>query len=270
MSIERQRRILNIKKQIQVNIPYSMLVEGYLERFIGEGLNPEIGLDAKTLDRYSPEDFQKVSNIIHENGLRITLHGPYVDLSPGSPDPEIRAVVHKRFEQIVGVISIFKPVSVVFHTGWDGKRYNYIRESYLSESAKIWRWLALEIRKKGSILVLENVFEDAPEELMDIYLQVKDYGVGLCFDAGHMMAFGNKDLSGWLRVIGQDIFQLHLHDNMGTADDHYGMGMGKIDFGLLFEYLKSREGSKPIITLEPHRDEDLWGSLEYLESAWPW
>jgi hypothetical protein len=39
---------------------------------------------------------------------------------------------------------------------------------------------------------------------------------------------------------------------------------------LLFEYLKGRKADPPIVTIEPHREEDLWPSLEYLEKFWPW
>ncbi len=268
--MESKERLQKIKREVQVNIPYRMLVEGYLNRFISEGINPEIGFDGVALDEYSIEDFKYTSNMLHENSLKITLHGPFVDLSPGSPDPEIRAVVKRRFRQLLEAVSVFRPLSVVFHTGWDDKRYRYIKDTYLSESKKMWKWMSGEIRQRGSVLVLENVFEKRPEEIMDIYVPLKEYGVRLCFDTGHMMAFGNKDLSGWLRVIGDDIFQLHLHDNMGEADDHFGIGMGKIDFELLFDFLKSKKGIKPIITLEPHREEDLLPALEYLEKVWPW
>ena len=43
-----------------------------------------------------------------------------------------------------------------------------------------------------------------------------------------------------------------------------------IDFKLLFAYLISNDLPRPIITLEPHQEEDLWPSLNYLATVWPW
>jgi hypothetical protein len=34
-------------------------------------------------------------------------------------------------------------------------------------------------------------------------------------------------------------------------------------------YLKSKRNSLPIITLEPHCENDLWLSLAYLSEVWP-
>lgn len=266
----KRNRMEKIKKEIHVNIPYRMLIEGYLERFVEEGLNPEIGFDAMALDKYSTKDFYKTAQVLRENSLKVTLHAPFIDLSPGSPDPEIRNVVKKRFAQLMDAVTVFRPICVVFHTGWDRKRYMYIKESYISQSLKIWMWISDELRKKGSVPVLENVFEKEPDELMYIYKPLKDYGVKLCFDIGHMMAFGNHKAEEWLRVIGDEIYQLHLHDNRGSADEHAGIGMGRIDFKAIFDYLKAKSHRAPIITLEPHREEELYPAIEYLERLWPW
>jgi sugar phosphate isomerase/epimerase len=89
-------------------------------------------------------------------------------------------------------------------------------------------------------------------------------------DAGHLLAFGNGGLKQWLTGLGSYIGQLHLHDNHGLDDEHLPLGHGRIDVNLLFDHLVSRNLPGPIITLEPHREEDLWPSLEYLAGVWPW
>jgi len=80
------KTIKQIIKQVQVNIPFTMLYESYLETFIEYGLNPEIGLDAAALDRFSMADFSGIAEKIHKNSRSVTLHGPFIDLSAGSPD----------------------------------------------------------------------------------------------------------------------------------------------------------------------------------------
>lgn len=259
-----------ILHEIQVNIPFTMLYDSYLPQFLRYGLNPEVGFDADALDRFSSEDFEDIAKQIHKRGLSTTLHGPYLDLSPGSPDSAVRALTRRRFQQVSQLVPIFQPRTVVCHTGYDHKRYWALKEIWFQNSLELWSWLSWEIRKEGAVLMLENVYEQGPEEFMELYDALKDQHVGFCLDTGHMAAFSQADLSTWLESSGDHIEQLHLHDNLGNQDDHLALGKGKIDFRMLFEYLKRRKKDPPIVTIEPHREEDLWPSLEYLESIWPW
>jgi len=75
-----------IKSHIHVNIPFEMLHASYLPTFLEHGINPEIGFDAHSLDRYEHAHFADTARQLQGRGLLITLHAPFADLSPGSPD----------------------------------------------------------------------------------------------------------------------------------------------------------------------------------------
>ncbi len=259
-----------ILQNVQVNIPFAMLYESYLPQFLRYGLNPEIGLDAGALDQFSVADFEGVAKQIQQKGLSITLHGPYLDLSPGSTDLEVRALTKRRFQQVLDLVPTFQPKTVVFHAGYDHKRYWGLREIWIENSLALWSWVSEEIKKEGALLMLENVYEQSPQEFLALYGAMREWHVGFCLDTGHMAAFSQSDLSSWIESLGEDIKQIHLHDNQGNQDDHLALGKGKVDFGLLFNYLKKRRTGPPVMTIEPHREEDLWPSLEYLENIWPW
>ncbi len=259
-----------VLRKIQVNIPFAMLYESYLPQFLEYGLNPEIGLDADALDRFSLKDFEDVAIQIRKRGLSTTLHAPYLDLSPGSLDSAVRALTKRRFHQVLELVPIFKPQTVVCHTGYDHKRYWGSKDAWIEKSQALWIWLSEEIKKEESLLMLENVYEQSPQEFLDVYEGLRGQHVGFCLDTGHMAAFSIVDLPTWLQSLGEHIKQLHLHDNLGKQDDHLALGKGQIDFRLLFKYLQGRKSDPPIITIEPHREEDLWPSLEYLERFWPW
>ena len=262
--------MVQIIKKIQVNIPFTMLYETYLPLIIQYGINPEIGLDAMALDRFSISDFENVVQEIHKQGLSITIHGPFMDLSPGSPDTKIRELTRYRFQQVSRLIPVFLPKTVVCHTCYDNKRYGFLKEQWLKYSMELWAWFAESIRKEGSVLVLENVYENNPHEFLELYQDLMNQGVGFCFDVGHQAAFSHVSFASWLDNLGEFMAQLHLHDNHGIQDEHLPLGKGKIDFPMLFKYLKEKGLEPSIITLEPHREEDLWPSLEYLERIWPW
>jgi sugar phosphate isomerase/epimerase len=259
-----------ILKKIQVNIPFQMLQETYLPRFIELGLNPEIGLDAVALDAYGLADFQRVADALRERGLRITLHGPFVDLAPGSPDPAVWDLTKGRFEQVLRLIPLFGPETLVCHAGYDHNRYQYLADLWLEKSVALWTWLAQGLKGEGTLLTLENVYEQDPGEMKMLYDQMDAAPAGFCLDTGHLHAFGRAPLTAWLEIMGDRVTQIHLHDNNGHEDEHLALGRGSFDFRTLFEYLQKERKEPPLITVEPHREEDLWPTVAFLERVWPW
>ena len=130
--------------------------------------------------------------------------------------------------------------------------------------------LTERLAEMGTRLMLENVYEKDPDDIGVLLKRLKDQNVGFCLDSGHLVAFGKANLKVWLESLGPYIEQVHLHDNHGSNDEHLAIGLGTIDFDLLFSYLKSNRNSPPVVTLEPHREEDLWPSLKNLAKIWPW
>jgi sugar phosphate isomerase/epimerase len=254
------KKIINL---VQVNIPFRMLYEDFLDLFVEFGLNPEIGLDAHALDNYSSLDFKKIISPFHKNERRITVHGPFLDLSPGSSDPAIRDITRRRLEQVLALVPILKPKTVVCHAGYEEDRYSYFYESWLGKSLEMWRWFGEKLLEAGTVLMLENVYEKKPAEILPFLSRLQNLNVGFCFDLGHQFAFGKASLDSWIDMLGPYIGQLHLHDNNGSKDEHLPLGKGKIDFYPLIGFLKKRK-ELPLITLEPHEEADLWPSMEYL------
>lgn len=260
----------DLSRFVQVNIPFRMLYDTYLDRFLEHELNPEIGIDAAALERFSFKDFKRIAEMLHDRKLSVTLHGPFIDLSAGSPDPAVLALTRSRFEQLIDLVPVFKPKTVVCHAGYDWKRHGFFKDQWFENCAETWSWLADRLAEMGTRLMLENVYEKDPDDIGVLLQRLKDRNVGFCLDSGHLVAFGKADLKVWLESLGPYIQQVHLHDNHGSNDEHLAIGLGTIDFDLLFRYLKSNRNSPPVITLEPHREEDLWPSLENLAKIWPW
>lgn len=254
----------------QVNIPFTMLYESYLDMFLTNGLNPEIGLDCTALENFSFSQFSNIADRLHQRGLSITLHAPFIDLSPGSPDPAVRALTRHRFEQVLKLMPLFKPKTVVCHAAYDSKRYRVFRDQWIENSLQTWFWLSKRVRDEGGVLMLENVYEHGPDDILILFESLADQRVGFCFDTGHQAAFSRIALEKWIESLGPFLGQVHLHDNCGNQDEHLALGRGNIDFPMLFEHLKSIKKDPPVITLEPHRKGDFWPSIEYLAKVWPW
>ena len=257
----------DIRKEVHLNVPFRMLAGHLIDRFIENGFNPEIGFDAQALEGCSFEDFRGVAERLRKHGLTTTFHFPFMDLSPGSPETAIRELTLLRFRQVLPLIPFFRPEVAVCHTGYDTRRYGFMREEWLQRSIEVWADLAKTLAVEGCPLVLENVYEENPQEMSGLLEPLRPFGVGFCLDTGHQAAFSKATLTEWVRGMAPYIRRLHLHDNSGLQDDHLALGKGTIDFKKLFRELK-RAGVQPGVTLEPHREEDVLPSLRTLEELW--
>lgn len=259
-----------LRHLVQVNLPFRLFIEGYGERFLEQGLNPEIGLDAAVLDRFQPGDCLPLVKRLHEAGRTITLHAPFTDLSPGSPDEQIRSVTRRRFRQLLEWVAVFEPRTLVAHANYDVTRYGPFKWGWLKRSVSFWRALADRLKETSTRLVLENVYEWTPENMKHIFEAIDHPEIGFCLDTGHQAAFGRAPLEHWVDVMAPFIRQLHLHDNDGRTDQHLAIGVGSIDFPAFFKQMSALFPSPPVITLEPHREGDLEPALEALSALWPW
>lgn len=262
----RHQQVAHIIRQVQVNIPFRMLSETYLPVFIDYGLNPEIGIDADAIDSYTTADFERIADQFHRKERSITLHGPFLDLSPGSRDIAIRDVTRSRLAALIDLVKVFSPRTVVCHAGYDQRRYGFYRQEWLDSNLAFWSWVGKEVKSAGARLMLENVYEERPEDLLALFDGLKGADVGFCLDPGHQSAFSKAPLAEWLSVLGETIGQVHLHDNHGDTDAHLALGQGQIPLDQLFAYLNDHVERQIVLTLEPHEEEDLWPSLTYLEA----
>jgi len=257
-------------ENVQIHIPFTMLYESYLDHFIENRFNPEIYFNSDALDKYSVADFNTVAEQLHQQGLMITLHSPFWDLSPGSPDPAIRDLTKHRFDQTVQLVPIFKPKTIVCHAGYDWKRYGFMRDLWIENSVETWTWFSEKIKNEGGHLMIENVYEHYPDDILMLLKKLGNENIGFCLDVGHQAVFSRSPIERWIKDLGQYLKQLHLHDNFGEYDDHLALGDGNINFSKLFTSVRHLHNKPITITIEPHEEKDLFPSLEYLEKVWPW
>ncbi len=76
---------------IHINVPYSMLLHR-IDFAIKNRIHPEIYFSAEDLDICNEREAQQLSKTLQENQLETTLHGPFMDLSPGGVDRRVKEV----------------------------------------------------------------------------------------------------------------------------------------------------------------------------------
>lgn len=247
---------------VYINMPWN-----YLDRFRGlvldNGINIEIGFAAEILDKTPVAEIAGVVETFRSKGCRITVHGPFWDLCTGSIDPEIRKVSRSRLGQLFEVIERILPDRVVCHTGFDPRHHRSHREAWIQNSLAGWEPLVKAAERLQVPLLVENVWEEDPGLHVKLFETIDSPWFGFCLDTGHQNAFSKTPLNAWLDATARFLKEIHLHDNDGSFDFHLPIGDGNIDFDFLFAFLRQRE-VHPVLTLEPHKEEHLYRSLQRL------
>jgi len=253
----------DILKYLQVHVPFRMLEGGFLDTVIAKGISPEIGFDCAILDATGKDRFREVADRFSDAGLRVTFHAPFMDLRPGAIDPRIREVSRERIQQVFGLVPLFRPRTVVCHPSFDSRYYVSSERKWLENSILTWSTFVEQAAELDTLLLLENVYEKEPRQLVHLLTALDSPRVRFCLDTGHCNAFSDAPLSSWLEELGTFLGEVHLHDNDGSRDAHLPIGEGDFPFMELFGFLKTKV-NRPILTLEAHSADHLSRTLETL------
>ena len=129
----------------QIHIPYHKIAEHF--SFIRqEKLNLELYLESKTLNSISREDISHLKNQLDYNPS-LTIHAPFMDLSPGAVDSKVRAVTMERFNHVLNIAEDLKVKAVIFHSGYEKWKYALNIGLWLEQSLLTWRPLVKKQRR---------------------------------------------------------------------------------------------------------------------------
>lgn len=245
---------------VQINIPYSMLLDK-IDFVTKHHLFPEIYFSSDDLDAYRKEEGKELAQTLQRHGLEITIHGPFMDLSPGGVDKKIKEVTMDRFSKTIELASLFQPKAMVFHPGYEKWKFDGDVSLWLESSLQTWRPLVKEAKERRLTIAIENVYEESPDTLFMLLKEIRSPHFRFCFDSGHHHVFSKTPLCSWMETLGEYLAEVHLHDNHKEMDEHLPIGEGGFDFMELFN-LFSRLELTPILTIEPHEEVHLWRSLD--------
>ncbi len=226
-------------------------------------LSVEFYIGSHVVDKVTGDDLRRLARSMDWERT-LSIHGPFMDLSPGAVDPKVAAVSLERYLQVVSFAEILKAEAVVFHSGYEKWKYAGEIGLWLDRSLSTWRAVMRRAGDAGVRVAVENIVDERPDHLRLLAGEVNHPLFGLCLDAGHREIFSGLKIEDWVDGMHPFIFELHLHDNMGVSDDHMPMGRGRIDFPALFGRLKGLSVN-PVYTLEAHSPEDALASLKNLE-----
>ena len=196
-----------------------------------------------------------------ESGLRLTVHGPFDDLEPGSPrerDRRHALTVHRRHLEAAAEIGA---ETYVVHPDYQGCAVPRDPD-VLDALRRTFAELEDYQRELGVRIVVENLpgvgfsHFGAPGDL-DLG------GLGLILDTGHAAICGT--LHDFLREPHAELAHVHLHDNRGPADvgdPHLPLGRGVIDTAAVIRVARA---SGATVILELLDEASVVESITHLE-----
>jgi sugar phosphate isomerase/epimerase len=241
------------------HIPFQRIPE-YIDFIRKERLDLEIYFGASVLDTIATAEVAAVKDELGHD-VSLSIHAPFMDLSPGAVDAKVRAATAERFSQILDISEILRPEAVVFHSGYEKWKYALKVDLWLEKSLETWRPLNERAAGIGVRIAIENIFEDEPSNLKLLMEAMASENFGVCFDTGHFNLFSSLPLEEWMAALNPHILELHLHDNNKQSDQHLAMGEGVFDFGKFFGLLQNKNC---VYTIEAHTPDAVLRSAEYL------
>ncbi|MBJ6724790.1 sugar phosphate isomerase/epimerase family protein [Geomesophilobacter sediminis] len=252
-----------MSKRYFVHVPYPQLNQR-LPYLLERHLNPEIFFSAPALEALVPAELAAQAETLREAGLSCTIHSPFMDLNPGSFEAKLREATRLRFDQVLDAADLLDPEVMVFHPGFDRWRYGETRDLWLKESLPIWEGVLARVQGRRTIIAVENIFEEEPSTLKALLGAIDHPQFRHCFDVGHWNLFNTVGMEQWFAELGDQIAEVHIHDNHGDKDQHAPPGEGGIDFELFFR-LMERYAPNAAYTIEAHSPENLERSLVALQ-----
>lgn len=85
----------------------------------------------------------------------------------------------------------------------------------------------------GVDIVLENVLEEQPEMMIEIFREVDNPRLRMCLDVGHVNAYSPVPVEKWVSACAEFLSHFHIHNNDGSQDTHCAPGEGTISMAAL-------------------------------------
>lgn len=219
---------------------------------VGEFNSLNIGVEIQDFIRISLDDKCNESKVnAYKELLRnfrniVSLHGPFLDLRPASPDPDIRRISYNKYLKAINIAKELKANYIVFHSQINPhiNEPSLKRTLYL-QTRDFWIDIITESGYEGVILI-ENVFEDTPRLLREYIETINMPNVRINLDIGHAM-LKESPLEYWIVELKDYIEYIHVHSNNGIYDEHKSPNTNEIKE---LKDLLQKYNINPVLSLE--------------------
>jgi len=210
-------------------------------------------VDPKLLDGDLESRVRGYKEKLEEFKQDVSVHGPFLDLSPASPDKLISEVTRKRYMQAVYVALKLNASHLVLHSQHNTAIKDLkVKQKKVKRQLPFWKEILDMISGEDIVIVLENVTEDDPIHLLNLVRNIDSPQLKICYDVGHSLLHSSRDIGSWVEVLKEYMEYVHIHWNTGDIDAHR---VPEDYFIKRFYNLLDENGADPIVTLEYEIDD---------------
>ena len=110
---------------------------------------------------------------------------------------------------------------------WKENTYNYWKEFIKS--------------KNNMPIVIENVLDETYDLIEDLMKRVDDENFNVCIDIGHANVCSHISVDEWMDKLDFKLNHIHLHNNYGDKDSHFGINKGNMDIIKILHKLNEKK-----------------------------
>ncbi len=195
--------------------------------------------------------------------LPVACHGPFNNLNIAAKDEHIAEYSFQALSAGIEAARVLGSPLMVFHTGFLPQFPPSGRAKWLDQFCIKLQELLETATDNRIVLAMENTYETDTTLFEDIFSRVQHPFLGMCLDTGHAACFSRVPATNWIEQFSEQIVHVHLSDNDGISDLHWGLGKGVVNLSTLIGPLLAR-GARPSITFEVSLD-DAQASSDYLK-----
>ena len=190
----------------------------------------------------------------------VIIHGPRRKMYPLSSNYAASAAA---YEKLFDACLALGARRAVIHAGLTRPKSNEtVSRIKFDAVVEFYRELAAMAGARKVALLIENLYEADPLQIVELIERVGAHNLKACLDTGHANCSGTATPSMWLNALGRHLTHVHIHNNDGKEDSHRSLDDGTIDFEDFFRALAELR-LKPEICIE-QTPEPLARSIDWL------
>lgn len=180
---------------------------------------------------YNPNTIDKTNELLTTykellpQNIEKHFHAPFWDLCLGSANKKIVEVTRYYFDYAYEVAETLGCESITVHHGFIPHTSH--PAGWIKRSSAFWEDF-FKVHPGEIKMYMENQCEVNPETLIGIVDNVYSDRLAVNLDIGHAHCIGGLPVLEWIEQLSNRIKYVHLHQNYGTDDEHFGLRNGNI------------------------------------------
>jgi sugar phosphate isomerase/epimerase len=226
---------------------------------------------------YLDSDWQQEARegraLLTERGYsgRLGVHAAYEGLELFTRDKKVQAVVRERYLESLAFGAQLGATHMVIHSplvSFGNAFASYYPAPRLQQMIDVAQEILAPVltvaAQNQCVLVIECILDKSPYPLLQLVRSFNSDYVRLSVDVGHafiMHQDGGASPDEWIATAGDLLGHVHLQDNNGSADYHWAIGDGNINWRAVFWALRQIP-AQPRLCIEVR---DVMRSIQHLQ-----